>query len=53
LKKDAETCFRIGQNVSQTLKAAAENPGFEAQYNAELAKHGLQPDFCRGTAAAA
>jgi hypothetical protein len=53
LKKDAETCFRIGQNVSQNHKAAAADPGFEAQYNAELAKHGLQPDFCRGTAAAA
>jgi hypothetical protein len=54
LKKDAETCFRIVQNISQTRKAAAaEDSGFEAQYNAELAKHGLQPDFCRGTAAAA
>jgi hypothetical protein len=39
LKKDAETCCRIGQNVSQNRKAAAEDPGFEAQYNAELAKH--------------
>ncbi len=53
LKKDAETCFRIGQNVHQNRKAASEDPGFEAQYNAELAKHGLQKDFCRGTAAAA
>jgi hypothetical protein len=33
-------------------KAAAADPGFEAQYNAELAKHGLQQDFCRSTAAA-
>ena len=40
LKKDAETCFRIGQNVSQNHKAAAEDPGFEAKYNAELAKQG-------------
>jgi hypothetical protein len=39
LKKDAETCFRIGKNVSQSRKAAAEDPGFEAQYTAELAKH--------------
>ncbi len=53
LKKDAEACFRIGQNVSQNRKAAAADPGFEAQYNAELAKHGLQQDFCRGTASAA
>jgi hypothetical protein len=53
LKKDAEACFRIGQNLTQNHKAAAENPGFEAQYAAELAKHGLQPDFCRGAASAA
>jgi hypothetical protein len=53
LKKDAETCFRIGQNVSQNRKAAAADPGFEAQYNAELAKHNLRQDFCRGTASAA
>jgi hypothetical protein len=39
LKKDAETCFRIGQNVGQNRKLAAEDPGFEAQYTAELAKH--------------
>jgi hypothetical protein len=38
LKKDAETCFRIGQNVSQNRKLAAEDPGFEAQYTAELAE---------------
>jgi hypothetical protein len=53
IKKDAEACFRISQNVTQNHKAAAENPGFEAQYAAELAKHGLQPDYCRGTASAA
>jgi hypothetical protein len=53
LKKDAETCFRIGQNVAATNKAARENPGFEAQYNAELAKNGLKQDFCFGTASAA
>jgi hypothetical protein len=43
---------RIGQNVGQHHKLAAENPGFEAQYNAELAKHNLRQDFCRGTASA-
>jgi hypothetical protein len=53
LKKDAEACFRISQNLAQNYKAAAENPGFEAQYAAELAKHGLQPDYCRGAASAA
>ncbi len=53
LKKDAETCFRIGQNVRQNRKLAAEDPGFEAQFNAELAKHCLKQDFCFGTASAA
>ncbi len=53
LKKDAETCFRIGQNVSQNHKATAEDPGFEAKYNAELAKYGLKQDFCFGAAAIA
>jgi len=50
IKKDAEACFRIGQNVAQNSKAAAEDPGFAAQYNAELAKHGLQQDYRRGVA---
>ena len=53
IKKDAEACFRIGQNVAQNAKASAENPGFEAQYAAELAKRGLQNDYLRGTANAA
>jgi hypothetical protein len=39
LKKDAETCFRIGQNVRQNHQATVEDPGFEAKYSAELAKH--------------
>jgi len=53
LRKDAEACIRVGQNVAHCGKAAAENPGFEAQYNAELAKHGLRPDYWPGTASAA
>ncbi len=53
LKKDAEACYRVGQNVMQQSKAASENPGFEAQYAAELAKHGLQKDFWQGAASAA
>ena len=53
IKKDAEACFRIGQNVAQNAKAAAENPGFAMQYAAELAKHGLQRDFMRGAASSA
>jgi len=53
LKKDAEACFRIGQNLAQNHKAAAEMPGFEAQYAAELAKHGLQHHQFGGAQAAA
>jgi hypothetical protein len=37
--KDAKFCHLAGQNVANFNKAARENPGFEAQYNAELAKH--------------
>jgi hypothetical protein len=36
LLKDAEFCHRAGQNVAATSKAALENPGFEAQYTAEI-----------------
>jgi len=53
IKKDAEACFRMGQNCTQNSKAAAENPGFEAQYAAELAKRGLKKDFWPGAAAIA
>jgi hypothetical protein len=47
LKKDAEACFRIGQNVGQHHKLAAENPGFEPSGTGQTWP---QPDFCRGTA---
>jgi hypothetical protein len=43
LKKDAEACFRISQNPHAKPQSRRRNPGFEAQYAAELAKHGLQP----------
>jgi hypothetical protein len=36
LLKDAAFCHRAGQNVAATSKAALENPGFEAQYAAEI-----------------
>ena len=48
-----EACFRIGQVVLQNSKAAAENPGFEAQYAAELAKHKTEQHRFGGTQAAA
>ena len=34
--KDAAFCHRIGQNVSHYNQASRENPGFEAQYVAEV-----------------
>jgi len=34
--KDANFCHRVGQNVSNNNKASRENPGFEAQYIAEV-----------------
>ncbi len=42
LRKDGEACHQIAINTLQNLKAAAENPGFEAQYAAELTKRGLE-----------
>jgi hypothetical protein len=44
LKKDGEACHQISTNTIQSLKARAENPGFDAQYAAELAKYGLKED---------
>ena len=34
--KDAAFCHRVGLNVSHTSQATRENPGFEAQYMAEI-----------------
>jgi hypothetical protein len=34
--KDAAFCNRVGLNVSHTNQATRENPGFEAQYMAEI-----------------
>ena len=42
LKKDAAACNQISANVLQNSRARAEFPGFEAEYAAELKKHGLQ-----------
>jgi hypothetical protein len=35
---------KIAINTAQQMKAAKQNPGFEAQFNTDLAKHGLPPD---------
>ena len=42
LKKDAQACHQISLNTVHNIKASAENPGFQAAYDAELAKHGLK-----------
>jgi hypothetical protein len=34
--KDAALCHRIGQNVLNNSQAVRENPGFEAQFIAEV-----------------
>jgi hypothetical protein len=47
LRKDAAACNQIAANTTQQIKALKEDPGFEAQYHAELAKHGLQPNSLR------
>ena len=39
LKKDAETCHQIGQNILQKMTAGDQISGFEAQLAAELNKH--------------
>ena len=51
--KDAAFCHRVGLNVSHTTQAARENPGFEAQYLAEvdrLLQH-QRPEFAQSAAA--
>jgi hypothetical protein len=53
LRKDAEACFQIAANATQQVKAAKEDPGFEAQYAAELAKHGLDRHPSRAATATA
>ena len=42
LKKDAEACHQISANTIQNLRARAENPAFDAEYAAELARRGLE-----------
>jgi hypothetical protein len=52
LRKDAEACHQLAVNTTQQVNATKENPGFEAQYNAELAKRGLQRHPTRAATAA-
>ncbi len=51
--KDAAFCHRVGLNVSHTTQAALENPGFEAQYMAEVDRmlQNQRPEVARSVAA--
>ena len=53
LKKDGEACHQIAKNTLHNLTAAQQFPGFEAQFTADLAQHGLEKGaFGVATAAA-
>ena len=45
LKKDAEACHQISQNLIQKMAAGEQNPGFAAQIDAEFDKHNLKRGF--------
>ncbi len=51
--KDAAFCHRVGQNVSRNNQAARENPGFEAQYVAEVDRllQNQRPEVAQSAAA--
>ena len=42
LRKDSQACSQIAQNTGEYLKRTSEQSGFKAQYEAELARHGLK-----------
>jgi hypothetical protein len=42
LRKDGEACHKLASLAIQQMNAAKENPGFEAQYGAELEKRGIK-----------
>jgi len=42
LKKDALTCQQLSTLAMQNIEARKQNPGFDAEYQAELAKRGLE-----------
>jgi len=53
LRKDGEAWRQIAKHTLQNLNAIKEHPGFEAQYAADLAQHGLKKgDFQTASAAA-
>jgi hypothetical protein len=52
LKKDALTCAQLSNLATQNINARKENPGFEAEYQAELAKRGLQKNGWEAASAA-
>ena len=43
LHKDAKACHQLTLNLMQQSEARKENPGFQAEFEAELAKHGAKP----------
>jgi len=43
LHKDAKACHQLTMNLMQQSAARKENPGFQAEYEAELAKHSAKP----------
>jgi hypothetical protein len=42
VRKDAQACRQISQNTHEYLKSLRDEPGFKAQYEADLASHGLK-----------
>jgi hypothetical protein len=42
LKKDALTCQQLSNLAMQNIEARKQNPGFDAEYQAELAKRGIE-----------
>jgi hypothetical protein len=43
LHKDAKACHQLTLNLMQQSAARKENPNFQAEFEAELAKHGAKP----------
>jgi hypothetical protein len=43
LHKDAKACHQLTMNLMQQSEARKENPNFQAEFEAELAKHSAKP----------
>jgi hypothetical protein len=52
LKKDAFACRELSNLAAQNCDARRQNPGFEAEYQAELAKRGLEKNGWEAASAA-